>query len=168
MLYACECGMVGIPNHFTTSFEMRFFWLPLSTMNCSGEPFTHICEWKRCSPSSRSPGSFFYTLAMATVALGSPSMICFPFSFPLSVLTQGHNMYMILKPSTQPPATTCFDTHLCYERGSYRTHTTFPCPSLTSWCCSLLAASTGCLGSPSLGFVLFSSDSQIQNLTSFV
>ena len=42
MVYGCGCAVVGKPNRFTTSAEMRFFWLPLSTMNCSGEPFTHI------------------------------------------------------------------------------------------------------------------------------
>jgi len=38
------------------------------------------------------------------------------------------------------------NTHLCYEWGSYGTHTTFLCPSLTSWCCSFLAVSTVVLG----------------------
>jgi hypothetical protein len=49
MVYGCGCVVVGKPSRFMTSAEMRFFWLPLSTMNCSGEPFTHIWEWKRCS-----------------------------------------------------------------------------------------------------------------------
>src|SRR3984885_14533215 len=83
MVYGCGCVVVGKPNCFTTSAEMRFFWLPLSTMNCSGEPLTHIWEWKRRSSSSGSSGSFFWILAVATVALGSASMICFPLSFPL-------------------------------------------------------------------------------------
>jgi hypothetical protein len=44
MLYGCGCGVVDNPNCLTTSAEMRFFWLPLSTIKCSGVPFTHICE----------------------------------------------------------------------------------------------------------------------------
>jgi hypothetical protein len=59
----------------TTSTEMRFLWLPLSTMKCSGVPFTHIYEWKRRSPSSGSSGSPGWSLVVATVALGSASMI---------------------------------------------------------------------------------------------
>ena len=84
MVYGCGCVVVGKPNRFMTSTEMRFFWLPLLTMNCSGEPFTHIWEWKRRSSSSGSSGSFLWILAVETVALGSASMICFPLSFPLS------------------------------------------------------------------------------------
>ena len=84
MVYGCGCAVVGKPNRFTTSAEMRFFWLPLSIMNYSGEPFTHIWEWKRCSSSSRSSGSSFWIFVMARVALGSALIICFPLSFPLS------------------------------------------------------------------------------------
>ena len=76
--------MVGKPNHFTTSIEMRFFWLPLSIMNCNGEPFTHILEWKRHYASSGYFGSSFWIFVVATVALGSASIICFLLSFPLS------------------------------------------------------------------------------------
>ena len=67
MLYGYECGVVDNPNCLTTSTEMRFFWLPLSTIKCSGVPFTHICEWKRCSPSSRSVGSSSWIVAVATI-----------------------------------------------------------------------------------------------------
>jgi hypothetical protein len=49
-------------------------------MKCSGVPFTHICEWKRHSPSSGSSGSPGWSLVVATVALGSASMICLPLS----------------------------------------------------------------------------------------
>ena len=42
MMYGCGCAVVRKLSHFTTSVEMRFFWIPLSTMNCSGEPFTHL------------------------------------------------------------------------------------------------------------------------------
>ena len=44
MLYGCDCGVVNNRNCFTTSSEMRFFWLPLSTIKCNGVPFTHIYE----------------------------------------------------------------------------------------------------------------------------
>jgi hypothetical protein len=60
------------------SAEMRFLWLPLSMMKCSGVPFTHICEWKRRSPSSGSSGSLSWSLVVATVALGSMLMIYLP------------------------------------------------------------------------------------------
>jgi hypothetical protein len=62
------------------STEMRFFWLPLSMMKCNEVPFTHIYEWKRCSPSSSSFGSPIWSLVVATVALGSASMIHLPLS----------------------------------------------------------------------------------------
>jgi hypothetical protein len=49
-------------------------------MKCSGVPFTHICEWKRHSPSSGSSGSPGWSLVVAMVALGSVSMIRLPLS----------------------------------------------------------------------------------------
>ena len=83
MLYDYRCGVISMPNHFITSTEMRFFWLPLLIMNCNGKPFTHIYEWKRCAPSSRSLGSFFSILVVAIVVLCFVSMICFRLSFLL-------------------------------------------------------------------------------------
>ena len=56
--------------------EMRFFWLSLLTITCSEVPFTHICEWKGCSPSSGSIGSSGWIAAVATIAVGSALMIC--------------------------------------------------------------------------------------------
>ena len=47
-------------------------------MKWSEAPFTHICEWKWCSPSSSSFGSIGRTLVVAKVALGSASIIIFP------------------------------------------------------------------------------------------
>ena len=82
MVYDYGCVVVGRPSHFTTSAEMRFFWVPLR--NSSGEPFTHICEWKRRSPSSGSSGSSLWSLVVEKMALGSASMLFFPFSYPLS------------------------------------------------------------------------------------
>ena len=84
MVNGCKCVVNDRPSRFMTSAEMRFFWLLLLIMNCSEEPFTHISEWKRCSPSSRSSRSFFWILAMATVVIDSTSMILFHLSFPLS------------------------------------------------------------------------------------
>jgi hypothetical protein len=63
-----------------TSAEMRFFWLALSMMKCNRVSFTHICEWKRCSPSSGSSGYPCWSLVVEPVALGSVSMICLPLS----------------------------------------------------------------------------------------
>lgn len=83
MLYGCRCGVVDNSNCLTTSAEMRFFWLPLSTIKCSRVPFTHICEWKRRSPSSGSVGSSGWIAAVATIAVGSASMIC-----PLPVFSE--------------------------------------------------------------------------------
>ena len=82
MVYECGCAMVGNPNRFMTFAEMRFFWLPLSTMNCSGEPFTHMWEWKRRSSSYESSGSSFWIFMVVMVVLGSASIIFFPLSFP--------------------------------------------------------------------------------------
>ena len=76
--------MVDKPNRFTMSAKMRFFWLPLLTMNYTGEPFTHIWEWKRRSSSSKYSSSSLWIFVVATMALGSASIICFPLSFPLS------------------------------------------------------------------------------------
>jgi hypothetical protein len=38
MVYGYGCVVVGKPSHFTTSTKMRFFYLPLSTMNYKREP----------------------------------------------------------------------------------------------------------------------------------
>jgi hypothetical protein len=76
MLYGCGYGVVGKSNYLTTSVEMRFFWLPLSTIKCGGVPFTHIYEWKRRSPSSGSSGSSSWIVVVVTVVVGSASIIC--------------------------------------------------------------------------------------------
>jgi len=55
----------------------------LLKINYNREPFTHIYEWKRYSPSFGSASSLFWILVVATVALGSTSMIYFPLSFHL-------------------------------------------------------------------------------------
>jgi hypothetical protein len=73
MLYGCGCGVVGKSNFLITSAEMMLFWISLSTIKCSGVPFTHICKWKSFSPSSRSSSSWI--VAVVKVAMGSKSMI---------------------------------------------------------------------------------------------
>jgi len=84
---------------------------------------------------------------------------------------------MVSKPLAWPLETTWPDTHLCCGWSSYGTHTTFPCPSLASRCCSLLAALEGCPGPPYIGFVpcfavwghlSLASVSQIQSLSSSI
>ena len=75
-MYGCGCGVVDNPNCLTTSVEMRFFWHSLSMIKCSEVLFTHICEWKRFSPSSGSVGISGWIVAVATIAVGSASMIC--------------------------------------------------------------------------------------------
>src|ERR1700736_5433915 len=105
---------------------MRFFLLPLSTMNCSGEPFTHICEWKRRSPSSGSSGSFFWILAVATVALGSASMICFPLPFPLSGSGSGLEHASDSK-DFNSATNDCLVRHTCVMSGTLVEFTSLSC-----------------------------------------
>lgn len=82
MVYGFRCVFIDRPIWFMTFSKMRLFWLVLSIMNCNEEPFTHIYQWKRNSPSFGTSGSFFSILVVATVALSSVSMIWFHFSFP--------------------------------------------------------------------------------------
>jgi hypothetical protein len=84
MVYGCGCVVVINPSYFMNSTKMRFFWLSLLTMNYNGEPFTHILEWKRRYASSGYSGSSFWIFVVATMALGSASIIYFLLSFPLS------------------------------------------------------------------------------------
>jgi hypothetical protein len=159
-----------------TSAEMRFFWLPLSMMKCSGVPFTHICEWKRCSPSSGSSGSPGWSLVVAMVALGSMSMIHLPLS------SSGSES----EPTSDSEAFTSA-TNDFFERQSavlcqgllWKSHH-FLYLSLSFRCPSLLVAWTGCpdtvhifsvlcsvgWGHPFLAFVVRGSQAQI--VASFV
>ena len=173
MVYDCGCAVFSKPNRFMNSAEIRFFWLPLSMMNCSGKPFTHIWEWKICSSSFESSGSSFWIFMVATVALGSASIIFFPLSFPFSGSDSVSEYALIRKPLSHKIVTAWPGTHWCCEWGSYGTRTTFLLPSSASQCCSSLAALASCLESPCLGCVLGStvwghlslaSDSQNQSL----
>ena len=87
MLYGFGCGVVVKFNCLITSIEMMFFWLSLSTIKCSGVPFTHICEWKSCSPSSGSSSSWIVVIAI--VLVGSTSMICLLLLFSESYSESG-------------------------------------------------------------------------------
>jgi hypothetical protein len=73
MLYGLRCGVVGKSNCLKTSTEMMFFWLPLSTIKCSGVPCTHICEWKSHSPSLGSSSGWI--VAVAKITMGFSSII---------------------------------------------------------------------------------------------
>jgi len=77
MLYGFGCGVVEKYNCLKTFTKIRFIWLLLSTIKCSGFPFTHICEWKRCSPCLGSSGSSGWIVVVVTVAVGSSPMIYF-------------------------------------------------------------------------------------------
>ena len=159
MVYGCGCAMFGTPSCFKTSVEMRFFWLPLSTRNCIGEPFTHICDWKRCSPSSGSFGPSFSILVVAKMALGSASMIYFPFSLPLSSSNSGSENAS----DSSAFSSTTKDCLARHSWGCYEIHTTSLCPSLDLWCCS----ESHCFGLAPCSLVwghLF--ESQIQSLAS--
>jgi hypothetical protein len=77
MVYGWWCSIIGNFNILKTLAMFRFFSLPLSKMKCSGVPFSHICVWKRCSPSSSSSGSSSCIVVVAMVAMGYSLMICF-------------------------------------------------------------------------------------------
>jgi hypothetical protein len=49
-------------------------------MKCDRVPFSHSYEWKMLSPSSGLSSSLGWSLVVATVALGSTSMIHLPLS----------------------------------------------------------------------------------------
>jgi len=177
MVYSCGCDVVGKRNCFTIFVAMRFFWLPLLTMNCSGEPFTHIWEWKRCSSSSGSLGSSFWIFMVATMTLGFTSIICFPLSFPF-LGSDSESEHASDSEAFSSATSDCLPWHsLVLWVELFGTHTTFPCPSSASQCSPLLLALVGCLGSYRLGFVLCSVvwehislalDLQIQSITSSV
>jgi hypothetical protein len=151
MVYGCGCGVVDKFNLLMTSTEIRLFWLPLSTMKCSGVPFTHIYEWKRHSPSSGSSGSSGWTFVVVTRTLGSTSMIHFPLSISESDLNQG----LTLRLSVQPPMISLSDIHQCCARGFCGAHTISQCPSSSHYLSFLVAwTSYPEVGYPFSSFVL--------------
>ena len=91
MFYGCGYDIIDNFNRLTISFDIRFFWLPLSIMKCSEAPFTHICEWNRHSASSDSSGSSCWIWVVGMVALGSTSMIYFPLPMYESKSESGSN-----------------------------------------------------------------------------
>lgn len=156
MVYGYGCGVVRKLNYLTTFAEIRFFWLPLLTMNYNGEPFIHICDWNRCFPSSVYLGSIFWKLVEEMVAQSSASIICFFLSFILS--GSGLESEHASNSESFSSATSDFlhDTHLCCGWGCCGTHTAFLCPYLSLWCYSFLVVSMGCPKSLHHGLVLFS------------
>lgn len=51
MVYGWGCDTIDNFNLLMTLTEIKFFWLLLLIVKCSGVPFPHICEWNRFSPS---------------------------------------------------------------------------------------------------------------------
>jgi hypothetical protein len=86
--------------------NIRFFCLLLSTIKCSRVPFTHICEWKRHSPSLGSSASFDWIILVVTVTMGSTSMICFLLSLSKSDSKLGLE-FVSLRSTTND----CFERH---------------------------------------------------------
>jgi hypothetical protein len=110
-----------------TSTEIRFFELPLSTMKWRGVPFTHICEWKRHSPSSSSFGSSDWNFLVVMVTLGSMSMIHFSLFGSESNFELASNFEAFVSTNND-----CFERHssvLCQESFWNSHH--FKFPSLT-------------------------------------
>lgn len=150
ILYGCGYGVVGRPNLFTTSVEMRFFWLPLRQWIAAANHSPTSVSGKDAPPPldlrAHPSGPWWWQQWRWALHQWFASLC----HSPCRVLTQGQNMHLILKPSTRPPATAWSDTHLCYEWGSYGTHTTFLCLSSTSWCCSFLVLRRVVLDHPTL------------------
>ena len=122
---------------------MRFFWLPLSTTKFRGVPFSHICEWKRRSSAFDSSGSSSWIYVVATVAVGSTSMVCLPLSAAVALGSKSESRSdsknLILATNN------CFEWHssvLC--QGFYEICTTSQCPSFSFHPLSFLVAGTGC------------------------
>jgi hypothetical protein len=106
MVYGWGCVIIRNFSILMTLMDIKLFWLPLSTIKNSGVSFTHICEWKRFSPSSVSFDSFGWIFAVAMVALGSMSMILFSLSFSkLDSKTYCYYFSFILSNSD------CFEQH---------------------------------------------------------
>jgi hypothetical protein len=61
-------------------FDVLSKWHIVGVKRCSCITFTHICEWRKHSPSSGSLGSLGWSLVVAIVALGSTPMIYLPLS----------------------------------------------------------------------------------------
>jgi len=95
-----------------TSVEISFFWLPLSTMKCSVIPFTHICECKRCSPSSGSSRSYGWICVVATMTLGSASIILFPLSLTMTLGSESESESGSDSEALILATNDCFERHL--------------------------------------------------------
>jgi hypothetical protein len=87
MFYRYGCGVVGKSNFLTTFVEMMFIFILLSTIKLIGVLFTHFCEWKSFSPSSRSSSGWI--VVVVTVEVGSSSMIYLLYLFSESMSNLG-------------------------------------------------------------------------------
>lgn len=151
VVYGCGCVVVDRPNRFMTFVEMRFFWLPLSTMNCSVEPFTHIWEWKSHSPFFGSSGSPL-DLGGGHSGIGLHIDNLLAFAIPLVGFCLKVRTCIWLRSLQLGHQWLLGPTLICVVSGAFMELTSL-CPPLASWWCSSLAASTSCLGS--LASVLF-------------
>jgi hypothetical protein len=106
MLYGCGCGVVGKSNCLMTSAKIRFFWLPLSTIKCSGVPFTHICEWKRHSPSLYLSSYYGWIVVVTMVAMSYASMIYF-----LLLFFESNSKSRFISFSLSSPTNDYFERH---------------------------------------------------------
>jgi hypothetical protein len=106
MLYACRSRVVRNSNCLRKSQEIRFSWLPLSTIKCSEVPFTHICERKRLSPSLGSSRSFGWIVEVMTIVLGSTSII-----YPILWFTELESELGLVSISFSSATNDCFEQH---------------------------------------------------------
>jgi hypothetical protein len=97
----------GVYHEEHEDVEMMFFWLPISIIKCNGVPFTHIYEWKMCSPSSRSSSSYGWIVVIMTIEVGSTSII-----FILLLLSESES------DSGLGFASLSLTTNNCFERYS--------------------------------------------------
>jgi hypothetical protein len=90
-------------------------------MKWSGVPFTHICEWKRQSPSSGSSSSYGWIFVVEMVTLGSTSMQNFPLTNSKSEFELASN-YGI---SSHPAMIVWREINECFSKGFFGTRTMF-------------------------------------------
>jgi hypothetical protein len=126
ILYGCGYGVVEKSNFLMTFDEMRFFYILLSTMKCSGVPFTHIYEWKRHSPSSRSYGFSIWIVVVVIVAMGFSSMICL-----ILLFSESNSELRLDSISLSLDTNGCLERHSsdCCGKVFCGSCTTFQCPS---------------------------------------
>jgi len=86
-------------------------------MKCSVIPFTHICDWKRCSPSSYSSGSSSWICVVEMMTLGSTTMIHFPLSLTMTLGLESESEPRSDSKAWISTTSDCFERHssmLCH------------------------------------------------------